>query len=78
MWVVFPSIQLSLMRLCFRQIESLCVILIDFNTCEWDMINMFERTLNVCVKPMGTALYAKACVIRNTYKKKDVDQIASH
>lgn len=57
-----------------------CVLLIHFIACEWKMINMFVLTLNavcvcVCVRPspMGTAMCAKACVIRNTHTQKKTE-----
>lgn len=51
----------------------MCVLLIHFNACAWEVISMFVLIMNV----MGTAVCAKACVIRNK-QKKDGDQTGTH
>lgn len=58
-------------------LESLMRVLIHFNACEWETINMFVLTMNtLCVYVMGTAVCAEACVIRNTQKKTEIKRPA--
>lgn len=62
-------------QLCTRRLESsTCVLLIHFNACAREVISVFVLIMNV----MGTAVCAKACVIRIQNKKKDGDQTRCH